>query len=1004
MNTIISKLQELQKFKQYIQEIEEKNSPITISGLSDVGKIQFAYSTKQSLNRPICIVTYNEIEARKIVKDLSYFTNEFEEVLYFPKREIASYDYIAESKDLPYERIEVLNKIQNKKAKIVVTTVETLMQKMITKTSLYKNCLEFKVGKRYSLEEVKQNLILLGYERNDLIEGKGQFSVRGDIIDVSLTETKGVRVELWGDEVDSIRNFSISSQRSSEMIDKIEIMPAHEFILEDELKNIISKIQKDSKYCNEIKAKGEYKNKIEENINKDIELIESGDYISKIDKYFNSFYDKTEIFLEYLENDFVILYDELSKIKQREDNILIENKNLIKALVEKEKYVPQSILNIEPIDYVSEDNQVVYLEKQDLGTKTISNTKYNFNYRDVKYYKSEIEILIGDLIKALNDKKEVVVLAGNKEETDKFIKLLQEKEIPYSRNLLEQMTQKGQMTQKETSPMRQVVMVAEGSLSSGFECYDLNLIVIAGDELFAPSVKKKRKLSSSFKQGEKVVFADLKIGDYVVHKSHGIGQFVGVNTLKADGIIKDYIKIRYRNDDMLYIPTNDLDSIRKYIGGGEAVPKINKLGSKEWENTKQKVKRNLQEVAKELMELYAKRQKIKGFAFSKDNEWQKQFEDSFPYAETEDQLRCIEETKKDMEQPRPMDRLLCGDVGYGKTEVAIRAAFKAVMDQKQVAYLVPTTVLANQQYESFKQRMEDFAIRVELLNRFRTKKEQEEVIRKLKLGEVDVVIGTHRILSKDVEFKDLGLLIIDEEHRFGVKDKEKIKQYKASIDVLTMTATPIPRTLHMSIVGVRDMSVIYEPPQNRRPVQTYVLEYDEEIIKEAITKELERKGQVFYLYNKVEGIESKAIQIENLVPEARVAYAHGKMTGNELEEIMMSFIKGEVDVLVCTTILESGIDIPNANTIIVENADRLGLAQLYQIRGRVGRSDKQAYAYIMYKRDKLLTEVAEKRLKAIKEFTEFGSGFKIAMRDLEIRGAGSMLRRNSTWSYGTSRI
>ena len=1001
MNTIIAKLQELPKFKQYIQEIEEKNSPITVSGLSDVGKVQFEYSTKQSLNRPICIVTYNEIEARKIVKDLSYFTNEFEEVLYFPKREIASYDYIAESKDLPYERIEVLNKIQKGKAKIIVTTVEALMQKMIPKSSLYKNCLEFKVGKRYSLEDVKQNLILLGYERSDLIEGKGQFSVRGDIIDVALTETKGVRVELWGDEVDSIRNFSISSQRSSEMIDKIEIMPAHEFILEDELKNIISKIQKDSKYCDEIKAKGEYKNKIEENINKDIELIESGDYISKIDKYFNSFYDKTETFLDYLENDFVILFDELSKIKQREDNILIENKNLIKALVEKEKYVPQSILNIEPIDYVSEDKQVVYLEKQDLGGKNISNTKYNFNYRDVKYYKSEIEILIGDLIKALNDKKEIVVLAGNKEETDKFIKLLQEKEIPYSRNLLEQVLQKGQINQKETSPM---VMVAEGSLSSGFECYDLNLIVIAGDELFAPSVKKKRKLSSSFKQGEKVVFADLKIGDYVVHKSHGIGQFVGVNTLKADGIIKDYIKIRYRNDDMLYIPTNDLDSIRKYIGGGEAVPKINKLGSKEWENTKQKVKRNLQEVAKELMELYAKRQKIKGFAFSKDNEWQKQFEDSFPYAETEDQLRCIEETKKDMEQPRPMDRLLCGDVGYGKTEVAIRAAFKAVMDQKQVAYLVPTTVLANQQYESFKQRMEDFAIRVELLNRFRTKKEQDEVIRKLKLGEVDVVIGTHRILSKDVEFKDLGLLIIDEEHRFGVKDKEKIKQYKASIDVLTMTATPIPRTLHMSIVGVRDMSVIYEPPQNRRPVQTYVLEYDEEIIKEAITKELERKGQVFYLYNKVEGIESKAIQIENLVPEARVAYAHGKMTGNELEEIMMNFIKGEVDVLVCTTILESGIDIPNANTIIVENADRLGLAQLYQIRGRVGRSDKQAYAYIMYKRDKLLTEVAEKRLKAIKEFTEFGSGFKIAMRDLEIRGAGSMLRRNSTWSYGTSRI
>ena len=442
---------------------------------------------------------------------------------------------------------------------------------------------------------------------------------------------------------------------------------------------------------------------------------------------------------------------------------------------------------------------------------------------------------------------------------------------------------------------------------------------------------------------------------------------------------------------MLYIPTNDLDSIRKYIGEGEASPKINRLGSKEWENTKARVKKNLQEIAKELIELYARRQKVKGFAFSKDTPWQKEFEDSFPYVETEDQLRCIQETKQDMEQDKPMDRLLCGDVGYGKTEVAIRAAFKAVMDQKQVAYLVPTTVLANQQYESFKSRMEDYAIKVELLNRFRTKKEQDDIVRKLKLGEIDVIIGTHRILSKDVEFKDLGLLIIDEEHRFGVKDKEKIKQYKTNVDVLTMTATPIPRTLHMSIVGVRDMSVIYEPPQNRKPVQTYVLEYDEEIIREAITKELERNGQVFYLFNKVETIEAKALQIESLVPEAKVAYAHGKMSGNELEEIMMNFMNGEVNVLVCTTILESGIDIPNANTIIVENADRLGLAQLYQIRGRVGRSDKQAYAYITYKREKILTEVADKRLKTIKEFTEFGSGFKIAMRDLEIRGAGSML-------------
>ena len=487
------------------------------------------------------------------------------------------------------------------------------------------------------------------------------------------------------------------------------------------------------------------------------------------------------------------------------------------------------------------------------------------------------------------------------------------------------------------------------------------------------------------------MYSDLKIGDYVVHKIYGIGIFIGINTITADNTTKDYIKIKYKNDDILYVPTSDLDSVRKYIGGGEKAPKVNRLGSKEWENTKAKVKNNLREVARELIELYATRENAKGYAFSKDTPWQTQFENSFEYVETDDQLRCIEEVKKDMELQKPMDRLLCGDVGYGKTEVAIRAAFKAVMDQKQVAYLVPTTVLADQQYKSFKERMEEFPIRVEVLNRFRTVKEQNDIIKKLKLGELDVVIGTHRILSKDVEFKDLGLLIIDEEHRFGVKDKEKIKQYKANVDVLTMSATPIPRTLHMSIVGVRDMSVIYEPPQDRKPVQTYVLEYDDEVIKEAITKELERGGQVFYLFNNVAQIERKAAVIARLVPEASVDFAHGRMSGNQIEDIMHEFIEGNTNVLVCTTILESGIDIPNANTIIVENADRMGLAQLYQIRGRVGRSNRQAYAYITYKRDKLLSEVADKRLKAIKEFTEFGSGFKIAMRDLEIRGAGSLL-------------
>ena len=574
-------------------------------------------------------------------------------------------------------------------------------------------------------------------------------------------------------------------------------------------------------------------------------------------------------------------------------------------------------------------------------------------------------------------------MAETKEKAKKICALLNEHEII---NKYEEKLDKTIIVKNTES----LVTVTVGKLSAGFECFDTNQLVITSQELIEGEKRKTYK-NSAFKEGEKVVFADLKIGDYVVHKNYGIGIFIGVNTITADGTTKDYIKIKYYGDDILYVPTNQLDSIRKYVGGDEGGLKVNKLGSKEWLKTKAKVKKNLREVAKELIELYAKREKAKGYAFPKDSPWQNQFEDSFPYQETDDQLRCIDEVKKDMENDKPMDRLLCGDVGYGKTEVAIRAAFKAVMGGKQVAYLAPTTVLAEQQYKEFKDRMQGFGTKVEVLNRFRTPKQQRDIIKRLKLGEVDVVVGTHRILSEDVEFKDLGLLIIDEEHRFGVKAKEKIKQYKTNIDVLTMTATPIPRTLHMSIVGVRDMSVIYEPPYNRKPVQTYVLEYDQEVIREAITRELERKGQVFYLFNSVEKIMQKANEIESLVPGAKVTYAHGRMTGNEIEDIMEEFIEGKTDILVCTTILESGIDIPNANTIIVENADRMGLAQLYQIRGRVGRSDRQGYAYVTYKRNKLLSEVADKRLKAIKEFTEFGSGFKIAMRDLEIRGAGSLL-------------
>ena len=968
MNEIANILTQNEKFKDIVKEIKLNTTPISILGLVDVAKIQFASALLEQTNKKICIITYNEIQAKNLLKNLNYFNKK---VVYFPKKEIVTYDYDVESKDLIYERMDALNKIYTNEAQIIVTTIEACMQEMIAKKDLFSNIISFEFDKNYNFEEIKQKLVNLGYERVDLIEGKGQFSIRGDILDIALTENKGVRIEFWGDEIDSIRYFNISSQRSIEEIRKINIYPAHEYVLNNSIDEVCKKIE-------ETKEDFPY---LEEAINNDIEQIKSGNYISKIDKYIKCFYNQRNTILDYLLKDTITFVDEIGKVKARVNNILLDNKSLITVLLEKKKFVPQIIENLKDFEHIDIDlknRQIVYLENQDLPLNRPNS--FSFTYKELNFYKANTEALIEKIETGLNDNKKIIVLAGNEESCNKLCNLLLEKNIPYKfeKKLENDISNKG-------------VLVTTGILSSGFECFDTGLIVITGEELFYSEKKKRKKAVSAFKQGEKVVFADLKPGNYVVHKTHGIGQFIGVNTIKTLDITKDYIKIKYKGEDYLYVPTNDLDNIRKYIGGGEAEPRLNKLGSKEWEKTKAKVKNNLREVAQNLIELYAKRKKAKGFAFTKDTPWQTQFENDFPYTETDDQLRCISEVKKDMEKPLPMDRLLCGDVGYGKTEVAMRAAFKAVMDQKQVAYLVPTTVLANQQYEAFKERMQEFPIRIELLNRFRTLKEQKEVIRKLKLGEIDIVIGTHRILSKDIEFKDLGLLIIDEEHRFGVKDKEKIKELKETIDVLTMTATPIPRTLHMSIVGIRDMSVIYEPPQNRKPVQTYVLEYDKEVIREAITKELERDGQVFYLFNNVEGIIRKADEVQDLVPEAKVGFAHGKMTGKELEDIMQEFVEGKINVLVCTTILESGIDIPNANTIIVENADRLGLAQLYQIRGRVGRSNSQAYAYITYKKEKMLSEIADKRLKAIKEFTEFGSGFKIAMRDLEIRGAGSLL-------------
>lgn len=721
MNTILGELGKSTKFNDLLKQIEKKTSSIAISGLTDLGMLQIGTAIHEFGKKPICFITYNEIQANKIYEDIAYFTDN---VVFFPKKEIVTYDYIAESKELPYKRIDALNAIKAKKNLMVVTTIEAILQKLPTMKALYSNELCFKIGETYALEELKQKLVRLGYVRYDLIEGRGQFSVRGGIVDIATNETTGVRIEFWGDEVDSIRKFNITSQRSIQTIEKATIYPAHEYILEDSIENICKRIEKT-----------EYPLEQRKIVQADIEQIKAGNYISKIDKYFNCFYEKQETLLEYLSSNYGIFLEEIGKIQQRANNIATDYNHLIKALIEKEKIVPETIMNLLSYEQIEEklnNRQIIYIEKQD-GRNKVAKEEYKFAYREVNYYKSEIENLWEDLQKASKQKKKIYMLVATKEKAKKLQNLLNEKEII---NKIEEKLNQTIIVKGNES----IVTITVGKLSAGFESYDLNQFVIVADDLVDGEKRKKRITNTDFKEGEKIVFADLKVGDYVVHKKYGIGIYIGVNTIKADGTIKDYIKIKYQKDDILYIPTNDLDSIRKYIGGDTIQPKINRLGSKDWEKTKTKVKNNLREVAKELIELYAKREKVQGFQFSKDTPWQNEFEAKFPYQETDDQLRCIEEVKKDMEMKKPMDRLLCGDVGYGKTEVALRAAFKAVMDQKQVAYLAPTTVLAEQQYQEFKERMKEFPIKVEILNRFKNKKYQDEVIKKLKLGEVDIII------------------------------------------------------------------------------------------------------------------------------------------------------------------------------------------------------------------------------------------------------------------------
>ena len=820
----------------------------------------------------------------------------------------------------------------------------------------------------------------------------GQFSIRGGIIDVfPLTEELPVRIELWDDEVDSIRTFDIESQRSIEELERVLVYPATEMVLtKQQIADGREAIEKEAKkYEKELRAqlKTEEAARIHSIISELSDGLKEGWKQHGLDGYIHYFCRDSVSFLDYFpEEDTVIYLDEPERLKEKGATVEEEFRESMISRLEHGYLLPGQTGLLYPAREMlvrTQKSRTAYLTglEQKLSGFTV-NGRYSLSVKNVNSYQNGFELLIKDLTRWKREGYRVILLSASRTRSSRLASDLRE----YN---LRAWCPDESREEVEVKPGE--ILVTYGNLHRGFEYPMIKFIVITEGDMFGVE-KKKRKRKKTTYEGTKIQsFSDLSVGDYVVHEDHGLGIYRGIEKIEQDGVIKDYLKVEYGDGGNLYLPATRLDGIQKYAGSEAKKPKLNRLGGDQWNKTKTRVKGAVKEIARDLVQLYAARQDTQGFPYGPDTVWQKEFEEMFPYEETEDQLDAIDATKGDMESRKIMDRLICGDVGYGKTEIALRAAFKAVQDEKQVVYLVPTTILAQQHYNTFVQRMKDFPVRVDLMSRFRTPGQVKKTLEDLKRGLVDIVIGTHRVLSKDVQFKDLGLLIIDEEQRFGVAHKEKIKKLKENIDVLTLTATPIPRTLHMSLVGIRDMSVLEEPPVDRMPIQTYVMEYNDEMVREAINRELSRGGQVYYVYNRVSNIDEVANHIASLVPEASVTFAHGQMHEHELERIMFDFVNGEIDVLVCTTIIETGLDIPNANTMIIQDADRMGLSQLYQLRGRVGRSSRTSYAFLMYRRDKMLREEAEKRLQAIREFTELGSGIKIAMRDLEIRGAGNVL-------------
>lgn len=957
-----------------------KKGMINITGAAEsrvapvIGKI-----LKEEAKGQCLVVVPSYVRAQRLATDLSFFVDK--NIYVLPPEEEGFIRYEAKNHDQMLMRLRILKALRTGEDCMVVAPAGSAVRRLVPHSVFDASSLKLTCGEEIDLDLVKEKLSTMGYERMPLVDGKGQFSVRGSIIDIFTADGEDpYRVELFDTEIDSIRSFDPDTQRSIENLSFIEVYPAEQLLKDREIfQKAAVKIRQ--AYAGQIrKYSGEELSQEDRQRGENLktrrdqlmEYAQNCMNLQHLEHYLYYFYDETEYIWDYMQ-DPVIMVDDPARVYETLEARDKEMNEDFKTLLERGQAVPAELKNFSgKNDYLNlyqMDRAYLFtpFQKTIRGVDSLAEIR-NVVSKPTLVFNGKMDLLEAEIRSYLKKDYKVTIVCANQERAANMEDFLQRA------NLLSR------------------VWVKQGNLTGGIDFPEEKFCYIWDGDIFGTPRKKKRKKKSSHNMGQPIrSFADMQQGDFVVHENHGIGKFMGIQQLTVQNVKKDYLKIKYSGKDILYVPVEQMDIVQKYVGSDVASPKLNKLSGSDWKTTKAKAKAAIANMAKELLEVSAARQMEKGYAFSEDTVWQKEFEDSFPYTETDDQLRCIEEIKKDMEKESAMDRLLCGDVGFGKTEVAARAMFKCAADGKQAAVLVPTTILASQHYYTLKERFEKFPFKVELLSRFRSDAQQNAVLEGLQKGSVDVVIGTHRLLSKDVKYKDLGLLVIDEEQRFGVQHKEVIKQMKKNVDVLTLSATPIPRTLHMSLVGIRDMSVIEEPPEERYPVQTYVLEQEDVLMRDAIEKELDRGGQVYVVFNRVKGINKVAAHIEELVPEARVAVGHGQMNEHHLEDVIMEFVEGEYNVLVATTIIESGIDIPNVNTMIILDADRFGLSQLYQLRGRVGRSNKMAYAYLMFQKDKSLSEVAEKRLRAIKEFTEFGAGFKVAMRDLEIRGAGNLL-------------